>query len=62
MNGHQTWYNFFFEKLPSLGGVLAKFNKCNEPDKHVKLVPSSDLLDRNHIEPQNKKYHVRRTC
>ena len=34
--------------------VLAKFNKCNGPDKRFKVVPLAYLLDRNHLEPQNK--------
>ena len=33
---------------------LAKFNKCNGPDKGFKVVPLAYLLDRNHLQPQNK--------
>ena len=39
MNWHQTWYT---NKL--LGGVLAKFNKCNGPYKRYKWVPSAYFL------------------
>ena len=55
MNGHQTWLkNHFCKNCQVYGGVLAKFNKRNGPDKRFKLVPSAYLLERNHFEPQNK--------
>ena len=35
--------NFYFFLLPSVGGVLAKFNKCNGPDESFELVPLAYL-------------------
>ena len=55
MNGHQSWYKFFLLlKLLSLEGVLAKFKKCNRPDKRFELGPLVYLLDRNHLKHQNE--------
>ena len=56
--GIKLGFKIFFEKLPSLGGVLAMSKNCNGPEKRIKLVPL--LVKENIKNPAYRRHQLSR--